>query len=98
MGTFSIAFCERLVIYSKKKNETAEQINTSLYTDVVFFFFSFFSRTSASEDERGARERKIKNFLLLHPEPLPLAVSKSPAVFVFYHARSMDFEEKIEGL
>ena len=39
----------------------------SLYTDVLFFF-SFFSRTSASsrakrarENERGARERKIKN-------------------------------------
>ena len=51
----------------KKKNETAEQIKTSLYTDVVFFFFSFFSRTSASENERGAREGKIKNFLLPHP-------------------------------
>ena len=40
---------------------------TSLYTDVVLFFFSFFSKTSASENERGARERKIKNFLLPHP-------------------------------
>ena len=50
-----------------KQNETAEQIKTSLYTDVVLFFFSFFSRTSASENERGAREGKIKNFLLPHP-------------------------------
>ena len=41
---------------------------TSLYTDVVSFFFSFFS------------------------------VSKCPAVFIFYHLRSTDFEEKIEGL
>ena len=36
--------------------------------------------------------------LLRHPYPLALAVNKSPAVFIFYHARSMDFEEKIEGL
>ena len=41
---------------------------TSLYTDVVLFFFSFFS------------------------------VNKSPAVFIFYHVRSTDFEEKMEGL
>ena len=35
-------------------------VDVSLYTDVVVFFFSFFSKTSASstrEDERGARER-----------------------------------------
>ena len=30
--------------------------------------------------------------------PLALAVNKSPAFFIFHHARSMDFEEKIEGL
>ena len=52
----------------------------SLYTDVVLFFFSFFSKTSASID------------------PLALVVNKSPAVFIFYHGRSTDFEEKIEGL
>ena len=33
--------------------------NDSLYTDVVLFFFSFFSKTSASEATE--RERKIKN-------------------------------------
>ena len=60
----------------------------SLYTDVVLFFFSFFSKTSAS----------ARLFFLPRPYPLALAVSKSPAVFVFYHARSTDFEEKIEGL
>ena len=53
--------------------------NGSLYTDVVLFFFSFFSP-------------------LPHTYPLALAVNKSTAVFIFYHARSMDFEEKIEGL
>ena len=42
-------------------------LRISLYTDVVLFFFSFFSKTSASsrakrtrENERRARERKIK--------------------------------------
>ena len=44
----------------------------SLYTDVVLFFFSFYSETSAS--------------------------NKSPMAFIFYHARSTNFEEKIEGL
>ena len=53
--------------------------NGSLYTDVVLFFFSFFS-------------------LLPHPYPLALSVNKFPVVFIFYHVRSMDFEEKIEGL
>ena len=68
---------------------TPDRDSCSLYTDVVLFFFSFFSKTSAS-----AR----LFFFLPHPYPLALAVSKSPAVFVFYHARSTDFEEKIEGL
>ena len=40
-------------------------MSTSLYTEVVLFFFSFFPKTSASlrarENEHGARERKIKN-------------------------------------
>ena len=31
------------------------------------------------------------------PTPLAPAVNKFPAIF-FYHARSTDFEEKIEGL
>ena len=46
-------------VMSKEYN----RVITSLYTDVVFFFFSFFSKTSASsrakrtrENERGARE------------------------------------------
>ena len=60
----------------------------SLYTDVVLFFFSFFSKTLASansENGRGARERKINNvyFLLPYPYSLALAANKSPAVFNF---------------
>ena len=32
-----------------------------------------------------------------HPYPLALAVNDSPAVLIFYHSCSKDFEEKIEG-
>ena len=46
----------------------------SLYTDVVSFFFSFFSKTSASSPAKQARE----NFP--HHYPLALAVNKSPPV------------------
>ena len=38
------------------------------------------------------------NISLYIDDPLALAVNKSPAVFVVYHAHSRDFEEKIEGL
>ena len=37
-------------------------------------------------------------FFFPHPYPLALAVNKSPAGFFFYHARSTDSKEKIEGL
>ena len=46
----------------------------SLYTDVVSFFLSFFSKTSASSPAKQARE----NFP--HHYPLALAVNKSPPV------------------
>ena len=45
--------------------------------------------------ERRAQESKL---ILPYPYLLALTVNKSPAVFIFYHARSTDFEEKIEGL
>ena len=38
------------------------------------------------------------NISLYTDDPLALAVNKSPAVFVVYHAHSRDFEEKLEGL
>ena len=79
-----------------------ERILCSLYTEVVLFvFFRLFlfvlfknigeRLSETSESQREAR-------ILPPPLPLALAVRKSPAVFVFYHARSTDFEEKIEGL
>ena len=58
------------------------------YTDVVLLFFSFFSKTSASQQGR-ARER-ASIFYFPQPYPLARAVSKSPAVFIFYHVRSTD--------
>ena len=82
-------------------------LRVSLYTDVVLFFFSFFSKTSASsrakracENKRGAREGKIKNvYFLLPPTPTPLRWrSINPLRLVFYNARSTDFEKKLEGL
>ena len=33
-----------------------------------------------------------------HQRERELAVSKSPPVYIFYHARSTDFQEKIESL
>ena len=48
----------------------------SLYTDVVLFFFSFFSKTSASWPAKQARET------FPHHYPLALAVIKSPAVYI----------------
>ena len=53
---------------------------------MVFVYFGEFA------SEANARER----FLF----PLPLLVSNSvtPPLFIFYRARSTDFEEKIEGL
>ena len=30
--------------------------------------------------------------------PLALAVNKTPAVFIFHHTQSTDFEEELEGL
>ena len=55
----------------------------SLYTDVVLFFCSFFWKTSA-------HARK-------HPCPVRWR-SINPLRIIFYHTRSTDFEEKIEGL
>ena len=70
-----------------------------------FSFRSFFSKTSASsrssrglENERGVRERKT-NLFSSFPTPTPLRWwSINLPRFIFYHARSTNFEEKIEVL
>ena len=78
-------FCQRLKmlrsVFLAFHGTNSAKIN--LYSDVVLFFFSLFSKTS---------------FPPPHPYPLAMAVNKSPMVFIFYHARSTNFEEKIEGL
>ena len=63
-----------------KLHATPLQGVNSLYTDDVLFFFSFFSKTSASS--RGARER---NLFSSSPTTTPLrwrSINKSPAVYI----------------
>ena len=67
----------------------------SLYTDVVLFFFSFFSKTSASE-ARSARRKNKERLFSSSPTPTPLRWrSINPLRFIFHHPRSTDFEQKI---
>ena len=76
----------------------------SLYGDVVLFFFSFFSKTLASEvsvrEQAWSARKKNKECLFSSsPNPTPLhGRSINPLQFIFYHTHSTDFEEKIEGL
>ena len=83
-------------------------------TQTLFYFSfrSFRRHLRARKNERGARERKIENvcrhlwekwgllsFFFPHHYPLALSwLSINPLRFIFYHLRSTDFEEKIEGL
>ena len=53
---------------------------------MVFVYFGEFA------SEASARER------FLFPSPLLVSNSINPPLFIFYRARSTDFEEKIEGL
>ena len=79
-------------------------LRVSLYTDVVLFFFSFFSKTSASEasvreQARSARRKNKERLFSSSPTPTPLRWrSINPLRLVFYNARSTDFEKKLEGL
>ena len=80
-------------------------LRVSLYTDVVLFFFSFFSKTSASarakracENKRGARDGKITLERLFSSSPTPTPLARAVNKSLVYHARLTDFEEKLEGL
>ena len=70
----------------------------------TLFYFSFRSfrkhRHARERGEHASAEREEEKYIFSFPHPYPfaLAVNKAPAVFIFYHARSTDFEEKIEGL
>ena len=63
----------------------------SLYTDLASFFFSFLlENMGVRESEESARAKRASI-------PLHWRSINSPR-FIFYRARSTDFEEKIEGL
>ena len=72
----------------------------SLVCTQTLFYFSFRSfrkhrrPREGEERARKARKRERKIFFFSHPYSLALAVNKSPAVFIFYHARSWDLELK----
>ena len=70
-------------------------LHVSLACTQTLFYFSFRSF-------RNIGEKKYSIFFSPHLYYLVLVVNKSPAVFIFYHpvyhARSTDFEEKMEGL
>ena len=70
----------------------------SLYTDVVLFFFSFSFRKYRRAREK---EKSVSWFRLFYSSPtstLCAGGQQIPRGFCFYHARSTDFEEKLEGL
>ena len=103
-----------ILLMKHKKIEDFEKLAvSSLFTDVGLFFFSFFSKTSASA------RKKIKNVCrhlwekrgLLSPSPMSNRIfssfptptlwrwrSLNPPRFLFFITCSTDFEEKIEGL
>ena len=61
----------------------------SMYTNVFFIFLLILFKNIG--------EHARKKFFS-HSYPLALVVNKSPGDFIFYHARSTNFEKKIEGL
>ena len=73
---------------------SSEYVWTACIQTLLYFSFRCFGK------HRRARERKIKKRLFSSsPTPTPLRWgSINPPRFIFYHARSTDFEEKIEGL
>ena len=68
------------------------------------FLFVLLENIGMRESEASTRAKRARSarkkyiFFFPHPYPFALAVNKSPAVFIFYHARSTDCGEKIEGL
>ena len=76
-------------VMSKEYN----RVITSLYTDVVFFFFFRSFRKHRWAGKHVGRKNSSS------PTTTPLCWrSINPLQFIFYHPRSTNFEEKIEGL
>ena len=78
---------------SKFYVSVSERKRAVLACTQTLFYFSFRS----FRKHRRAREKGNLFSSSPTPTPLVLAVNNSPAVFIFYHARSTNFEEKIEG-
>ena len=68
--------------YTLKILATPLQGVNSLFTDDILFFFSFFSKTSASSRDRAQSARNKSIFFFPHHYPLALAVNKSLAVYI----------------
>ena len=62
------------------------------------FLFVLFENISEGARASAKREKETPIFFFPHPYSLALAVNKSSRLFIFYHPRSTDFEEKKEGL
>ena len=70
----------------------------SLYTDVVFFlFFVLLENIGVLESEASREQSERARCARKKNTPLRWR-SINPPRFIFYHARSTNFEEKIEGL
>ena len=61
------------------------------------FLFVLFKNIGELASEVSARER-THHYPHHYHYPLALVVNKSPAVYIYYHPRSTDFEEELEGL
>ena len=75
------------------KPAISEAYNVACKRTLFYFSFRPFQKhRRGSENKRGARERKIPSTTLLRWRSI------NPLRFIFYHPRSTDFQEKIEGL
>ena len=70
------------VIYAPRLGHLCQN-TLSLYTDVVLFLFSFFSKTSARSRAKRVRKNESEARVRNHPHyPLALEVNKSPPVYI----------------
>ena len=80
----------------KPRKEYAVKKHLACTHHCLIFLFVCFENIGERSSEASERENEKIFFPYLHS--LALVINKSPAVFIFYHARSTDFEEKIEDL
>ena len=88
----------------EKSNIHRRGVSLSLACKQTLFYFSFRSfqkhRQAREQIERARKKNKVRLFLFSSsPTTTPLCWrSIKPLQVTFYHVRSTDFEEKIEGL